>query len=89
MKALGNASLAVAPFPSRPAFWRPILHTAVPCYYALAYAANDIVLVVLWSLASVADPSYLFYGYLFLMFFVNDVYGFVNWRRLYKRQNAE
>lgn len=57
-------------------------------FYAVAYAANDIVLIVLWTLASVADLSYLPMVFCFVMFFVNDMYGFINWKRMEKRQNA-
>ncbi len=56
-------------------------------FYALAYAANDIVLIVLWVLASMEDPSYLPMILCFTMFFLNDTYGFVNWQRMQKRQN--
>ena len=55
-------------------------------FYALAYAANDIVLIVLWVLASLQDPSYLPMILCFTMFFLNDTYGFVNWQRMQKRQ---
>ena len=47
-------------------------------FYALAYAANDIVLIVLWILAALEDPSYLPMILCFTMFFLNDTYGFVN-----------
>lgn len=54
--------------------------------FALAYAANDIVLVVLWVLASLTDISYISVTICFLIFLVNDVYGFVNWLKIQKRQ---
>ena len=57
-------------------------------YFALAYAANDVVLIVLWTLASVEDISYLSVIICFVMFLVNDLYGFVNWKRMEKRQMA-
>lgn len=57
-------------------------------YYALAYATNDVVLIILWIMASIVDISYLPMILCFVMFFVNDVYGFVNWRRMEKRQAA-
>lgn len=56
-------------------------------YYAVAYAANDIVLIILWSLASVEEIRYLSVVVCFAAFFVNDIYGFVSWRRMEKRQN--
>ena len=55
-------------------------------YFALAYAANDVVLIVLWILAAVEDISYLSVIICFVMFLVNDLYGFVNWKRMEKRQ---
>lgn len=57
-------------------------------YYAICYAANDVVLIVLWILASMEDIAYLPMVFCFVMFFVNDVYGFVNWRRMEKRQGV-
>lgn len=57
-------------------------------YYALAYAANDIVLIVLWVLASFADTRYISVVVCFVAFLMNDVYGFTNWRKIEERQNA-
>lgn len=55
-------------------------------YYALAYAANDVVLIVLWVLASVDDIAYLPMVLCFLMFLLNDLYGFISWKRRETRQ---
>lgn len=55
-------------------------------YYALAYAANDIVLIVLWIMASLENIEFLPMIACFLMFFVNDVYGYVSWKKREKRQ---
>ncbi|MBQ2277203.1 MAG: nicotinamide mononucleotide transporter [Clostridia bacterium] len=55
-------------------------------FYALAYAANDLVLIALWILAALEDPSYLPMILCFAMFFLNDTYGFINWQRMQKRQ---
>ena len=57
-------------------------------YFAMAYAANDVVLIVLWTLAAVEDISYLSVIICFVMFLVNDLYGFVSWKRMEKRQMA-
>ncbi len=54
--------------------------------YALAYAANDVILMILWVLASVEDPAYLPMTVCFLMFLLNDSYGFFNWQRMQHRQ---
>ena len=57
-------------------------------YFAIAYAANDIVLIVLWVLASISDIKYISVAVCFTAFLVNDIYGFVNWKRMEKRQKA-
>lgn len=57
-------------------------------YYAVAYAANDIVLIVLWSMASMENVRYSSVVVCFAAFFVNDVYGFISWRRMGKRQSV-
>lgn len=56
--------------------------------YALSYAANDVVLIILWVLASFDDPSYLTMVVCFTVFLINDLYGFINWRKMKKRQNG-
>lgn len=55
-------------------------------YYALGYALNDIVLIVLWSLASRTDPENLSLVVCFAVFLANDLYGLYNWLRMHKRQ---
>ena len=55
-------------------------------YFALAYAANDVVLIVMWIMAAAEDISYLSVVICFVMFLVNDLYGFINWKRMEKRQ---
>ena len=54
--------------------------------YAVAYALNDIVLIVLWTLASIENIRYISVLVCFAAFLANDLYGFVNWRRMEKRQ---
>ncbi len=55
-------------------------------YFALAYAANDIVLIVLWVMASITDIRYISVVVCFVAFLFNDMYGFVSWQRIKKRQ---
>ena len=57
-------------------------------FYGLAYAANDIVLIIMWILASIENPAYISTGLCFVMFFANDIYGFINWRKIKKRQET-
>ena len=58
-------------------------------YFALAYAANDIVLIVLWGLASMDDSSYLSVLICFVVFLINDIYGFINWSRMKKNARGK
>lgn len=58
-------------------------------FYAVAYAANDIVLILLWTLASFSDIAYLSVVICFVMFLANDIYGFISWSRMQKRQEAD
>lgn len=58
-------------------------------YYALGYAANDVVLIILWTMATLSDITYISVIVCFVMFLINDLYGFVNWSRMKKRQLAE
>lgn len=55
-------------------------------YYALAYAANDIVLIILWILATIESIAFLPMIFCFLMFFINDIYGFFSWIKMQKIQ---
>ena len=50
-------------------------------YYAMGYAANDIVLIILWVLASMNEPRYISVTIIFVIFFFFDVYGFISWKR--------
>ena len=56
-------------------------------YFSLAYAANDIILIILWILASLSDKRYIAVVVCFAAFLLNDTYGFVNWQRIKARQN--
>ena len=55
-------------------------------FFAVAYAANDIVLIILWLMAALSDISYLSVIICFAVFFINDIYGFKNWLKMQNRQ---
>lgn len=57
-------------------------------YFAIAYAANDVILILLWSLASLTDIQYMSVVVCFVAFLFNDIYGFVSWQRMKRRQMA-
>lgn len=54
--------------------------------YALAYGANDVVLIILWVLASMENITYLPMVVCFTMFLINDLYGYFSWR---KRESSQ
>ena len=56
-------------------------------YYALGYASNDIVLIILWILASRENPIYIPVVVNFAIFFFTDMYGFVSWKKRELKQN--
>ncbi len=86
--ALGTARLLISTLSVTTSFLASYLTFMRSPYYALAYAANDIVLIVLWILAAIQDISALPMIFCFVMFFFNDIYGFFNWKRMEKRQSG-
>ncbi|MBR3629320.1 MAG: nicotinamide mononucleotide transporter [Oscillospiraceae bacterium] len=57
-------------------------------FYAIAYSANDIVLIVLWVMASMKDTRYISVVVCFAVFLINDIYSFFSWQRMQERQTA-
>lgn len=49
-------------------------------YYAFWYAINDLVLIILWIMASIKNPEYIPVVANFGVFFINDIYGFISWK---------
>lgn len=86
LRALGNANLIFSTVSVTTSFIASYLTFLRSPYYAIGYAANDVVLVVLWVLATVESLSYLPMVLCFMLFLVLDLYGFANWRRMQKRQ---
>ncbi len=56
-------------------------------FYAIGYAANDIALIILWTLATMENISYISVIVCFIAFLANDIYGFINWQKMAKRQS--
>ena len=57
-------------------------------YFSLAYALNDIVLIVLWTLASLDNIRYISVLVCFTAYLINDIYAFISWKRMGKKQLA-
>lgn len=89
LRAMGTANLVVSTISVTTSFVAVALTYLRSPWYALGYAANDVVLIVLWIMASIDNPSYVPMIFCFVMFLANDIYGFVNWRRMAHRQRIE
>lgn len=58
-------------------------------YYALGFVANDIVLIVLWSMVVVnSGIQFLPSVISFCIFLINDIYGFIHWKIEEKKQET-
>ncbi len=88
LKALGTANLVPSTVSVTTSFLAVYLTMMRSPYYAIGYAANDVVLIVLWIMAAVNDSSCLPMVLCFVMFFFNDLYGFVNWINMERRQRG-
>ncbi len=86
LRALGTANLLVSTVSVTTSFAAVYLTFRRSPYFALAYALNDIVLIILWSMASVNVTDYLSVIICFATFLVNDLYSFFNWLRIERRQ---
>ena len=86
LKALGTPNMVFSTISVTTSFLAASLTMLRSSYYALGYAANDIVLIVLWILASLKDPSYIPVVVNFSIFFLNDMYGFISWKKREIRQ---
>lgn len=86
LKYLKTENLYVSTFSVTTSFAAAYLTFRRSPYFALLYAMNDIVLIVLWIYASFSDISYFSVVICFIVFFANDMYGFISWRKMEKRQ---
>ncbi|MBR5226038.1 MAG: nicotinamide mononucleotide transporter [Clostridia bacterium] len=87
LRAFGTANLVMSTLSVTTSFLGASLTFLRSSYYALGYAANDIVLIVLWTLASLANPAYIPMILCFVMFLINDLYGYAAWKKMQHRQN--
>ncbi|MBR2293299.1 MAG: nicotinamide mononucleotide transporter [Clostridia bacterium] len=88
LRALYTANLGFSTLSVATSFLASALTFLRSPYYALAYAANDLVLIVLWVLATMRDISYLPMIFCFVMFLANDLYGFYNWQKMKRLQES-
>ncbi len=56
-------------------------------FFALGYVLNDVVLIVLWGIATLSSIEYLSVLMCFCVFLLNDSYTFINWRKMKQNQS--
>lgn len=87
LQSLGNATLLVSTLSITTSYIAAYLTAIRSPYYALGYGSNDIILIILWIIASTKDTSNIPMIFCFLMFLINDLYGFYSWKKMEERQS--
>lgn len=86
LRALNTASLYVSTFSIFTSFVASGLVIFRSPFYALAFMVNDLVLIVLWTIATISNPVNIVILLTFIIFFFNDIYGFIAWTKRFKLQ---
>ena len=86
LKFFGTANLLISTVSITTSFIAVYLTARRSPFYAVAYALNDIVLIILWTLATLTDITYISVVICFVVFLANDIYGFYAWQKMKKRQ---
>ncbi len=89
LRAMGNNSLVVSTFSVATSFLAASLLFLRSPFYAAAYAANDVVLIILWVIASAHSAAFAPMVVCFVAFLANDIYALINWHRMEKAQALE
>ena len=86
LRALGTTNLIVSTVSVTTSFAASALTMLRSPLYGFAYSCNDIVLIVMWILATVDDIKYVPMVICFALFLIYDIYGSVNWIIMKRRQ---
>ena len=86
LKALSTPNLVVSAFSIATSFIASYFMIRRITYYAIAFMLNDVVLIVLWVLATVDNLTYLSVVACFAVFLMNDLHSFIKWRIREKAQ---
>ncbi len=89
LKYFNTKNLIVSTISVATSFFASILTYLRSPYYGIAYGSNDIILIILWILATINDISNFPMIMCFIAFLINDCYGFVNWQKIKKRQTKK
>lgn len=88
LKYFGTSNLLISTFSVTTNFFAASLSIKRSHYFALAYAFNDIVLIILWSMQLANDFSYIIMVVYFFITLLNDIYIFISWIRLRDKQKS-
>jgi nicotinamide mononucleotide transporter PnuC len=86
LKAFNTPNLITSTLSITTSFLASTLMLLRSPYYAVAYGLNDVVLIILWIMASITDLGYLPMVACFVTFLFNDTYGFISWSTREKSQ---
>ncbi len=87
LRALNTSQLLISTFSLTTSAIATYLMLRRSSYYAIGFMIDDIVSVVLWSMSIVTfGIEYLPSVLCFCVFLINDIYGFVHWKREEKKQ---
>ena len=81
LDALGTDNIYVSTLSVFTSFTASYLMFRRSRFYAIAYALNDVVLITLWVVKTVQNINYITVVICFIMFFVYDMLGFINWTK--------
>ncbi len=80
LKWLNTPNLIVSTISISTSFLASFMMLRRVSFYAIGFALNDIVLIILWIIASFKDLTCLSMVACFSMFLLNDLYGFIRWK---------
>ena len=86
LRWLGTANLLISTISVGTSFLAAYFSFKRSPQYALGYAINDVVLIILWILAAIQNISYLSVVICFLVFLLNDLYAFFSWKTRHRQQ---
>ena len=90
LKAFNTANLIISTVSVATSFIAVYFSFRRSPFYALGYTLNDLVLIVLWIVTSINDPSYISVVICFCVFLFNDFYAFICWcKRAKSQKNVE
>jgi len=81
LDALGTDNIYVSTLSVFTSFTASYLMFRRSRFYAIAYALNDVVLITLWVVKTIQNINYITVVICFIMFFVYDMLGFINWTK--------